>query len=57
MKPIHKFNSGMGATLCHRCNKIISIGMTKELYCSENCKNIHLNGKKSTTETLLRKGK
>jgi hypothetical protein len=37
MKPIHKFNNGKGATLCHSCNVIISEGLTKELYC-EKCK-------------------
>jgi hypothetical protein len=37
MKPIHKFNNGRGATLCHSCSVIISEGMTKDLYC-EKCK-------------------
>ena len=37
MKPIHKFNGGIGATLCHTCSVIISTGLTKELYCN-NCK-------------------
>ena len=36
-QPIHKFNNGKGATLCHKCRKIISIGFTKELYCSIKC--------------------
>jgi len=36
MKPIHKFNGGRGATLCHRCNKMISEGMVDELYCEEH---------------------
>ena len=36
MKPIHKFNNGQGATLCHQCNCIISTGLTKDLYC-EKC--------------------
>ena len=35
MKPIHKFNNGNGATLCHKCNCIISIGFTDDLYCKE----------------------
>ena len=35
MKPIHKFNNGDGATLCHHCSKIISTGFTKALYCEE----------------------
>ena len=38
IKPIHKFNNGKGATLCHKCSKIISTGLTKELYCSTKCK-------------------
>jgi hypothetical protein len=37
MKPIHKFNNGQGATLCHKCNCIISLGHTNDLYCKE-CK-------------------
>ena len=35
MKPIHKFNNGNGATLCHKCSAIISIGFTDDLYCKE----------------------
>ncbi len=45
IKPIHKLNNGLGATLCHRCSKIISLGHTKDLYCSEECKNKHTNKK------------
>lgn len=33
MKPIHKFNNGNGATLCHQCSCIISSGHTNDLYC------------------------
>lgn len=33
MKPIHKFNNGQGATLCHQCNCIISAGLTDDIYC------------------------
>lgn len=35
MKPIHKFNGGNGATLCHGCRVIISTGMTSDVLCSE----------------------
>jgi hypothetical protein len=35
MKPIHKFNGGRGATLCHKCSKIINEGLTQDLYCEE----------------------
>lgn len=35
MKPIHKFNNGAGATLCHQCNCIASLGYTEDLYCKE----------------------
>jgi DUF1680 family protein len=34
-KPIHKFNNGNGATLCHTCTAIINIGFTEELFCKE----------------------
>jgi hypothetical protein len=37
MKPIHKFNNSREATLCHKCSVIISIGLTKDLYC-DKCK-------------------
>lgn len=37
MKPIHKFNGGIGATLCHVCRVIISTGFTQALYC-DKCK-------------------
>ena len=35
-KPIHKFNGGVGATLCNNCKKIISEGLTGSLLC-ESC--------------------
>jgi len=35
MKPIHKFNNGRGATLCHKCSVIISVGLTDDLYCKD----------------------
>jgi len=39
MKPIHKFNNGRGATLCHLCRTIITTGkMTNDLYC-DRCLN------------------
>ena len=37
IKPIHKWNNGNLATLCHQCSCIISIGFTDDLYCKE-CK-------------------
>lgn len=36
MKPIHKFNGGIGATLCNECSKIITEGMTDDLFCEEH---------------------
>ena len=36
MKPIHKLNGGKGATLCHKCSKIITEGMTDDLFCEEH---------------------
>jgi hypothetical protein len=50
IKPIHKFNGGRGATLCHQCNKIISEGMTEDLYCEEH------GGKPSYKYKLVRTG-
>ena len=44
MKPIHKFNNGRGATLCHLCSVIITTGkLTNDLYC-DRC----LNDRNST---------
>lgn len=34
-KPIHKFNGGLGATLCHHCRVIINTGMTNDIYCKD----------------------
>ena len=49
-KPIHKFNDGRGATLCNKCNKIISIGLIDELFCEEH------GGKRVYRYKLVRKG-
>jgi len=38
MKPIHKFNGSLGATLCNQCSVIITTGLTDDLYCEE-CNN------------------
>ena len=35
-KPIHKFNGGRGATLCHTCKVIITEGLTEDLYCEKH---------------------
>ena len=37
MKPIHKINGGLLATLCNQCRCIISLLHTEDLYCKE-CK-------------------
>ncbi len=39
IKPIHKFNGGLGATLCNSCRKIINVGITNNLFCSIECEN------------------
>ena len=36
IKPIHKFNNGVGATLCNECSVIISLGNTDDLYCEDH---------------------
>lgn len=36
LKPIHKFNGGLGATLCNECRVIITTGLTEDLYCEEH---------------------
>jgi hypothetical protein len=37
MKPIHKFNNGRGATICHSCHGMINLGWSDEVLCNE-CK-------------------
>lgn len=38
MQNIYKFNSGAGANLCNKCNRVISIGKkTNEIMCNK-CK-------------------
>ncbi len=44
-EPIHKFNSGRGATLCNKCRVIITEALTKDLYCDE-CSRILLQQNK-----------
>lgn len=39
LNPIHKFNGGRGATLCHGCTRIITEGLTDDKLC-EKCKEI-----------------
>ena len=51
--PIHKFNEGIGATLCIECNKIISEGTTEDLYCDE----CDFKYKLIRSDGLQRKGK
>ena len=36
--PIHKFNGGKGATLCHTCRAIITTGLSERLLC-DSCEN------------------
>ena len=45
MKPIHKFNGGVGATLCNNCSVIITEKLTNDLYCKDciNIKNLFLD--------------
>jgi len=35
MKPIHKFNGSLGATLCNQCSVIITTDLTDDLYCNK----------------------
>jgi hypothetical protein len=37
-KPIHKYNNGLGATLCNKCSIIITTGLQDEIMC-ESCIN------------------
>jgi len=35
MEPIHKFNNGDGATLCHKCNIVIAEELIDDFYCNK----------------------
>lgn len=47
IKPIIKFNGGVGAILCNQCRKIIKTNLSKEecegktpiVFCSDKCRN------------------
>jgi len=51
MKPVHKFNNGNGATLCHNCNVIIGYGLANVFLCAE-CVEKLLELKKLTAELI-----
>lgn len=38
-KPVHKYNGGIGATLCHNCRVIITTGLVDRIYCDECAEN------------------
>lgn len=42
MKPIHKFNNGLGATLCGSCSVIINNGLSEHLLCPR-CQEMAVN--------------
>jgi len=50
-EPIHKFNNGRGATLCHNCGVIITKGLTEDLYCGK-CRT--KNDKKRSSNNNIR---
>lgn len=47
MRPIHKFNNGEGATLCHSCHNIITLGWSDEVICNK-CKGYAESKEKKT---------
>jgi hypothetical protein len=53
--PIHKFNNGRGATLCHECRVIISEGLTQDLYCKD-CKVVQDYYKQMEKEVHFNRG-
>jgi hypothetical protein len=56
-KPIHKFNNGNGATLCHQCSATINTGFSNELFCEKhkfNAKNIMPKEEPKAKYTLRR---
>ena len=59
MRPIHKFNSGNGATLCKLCYVVISEGFTEDITCNK-CKGYEnldkFNHKSKDNEVQINKG-
>ena len=49
MRPIHKLNGGIGATLCNICYRIINTGWTDDVMCNI-CKGYKDLGKFSLKE-------
>lgn len=47
MKSKWKFNNGNGATLCHKCTTIISVGFTQDLICDKCLHNFEESFEKS----------
>ena len=41
-KPIHKYNNGLGATLCNKCSIIITTGLQDEIMCESCIKEIEV---------------
>ena len=52
MKPIHKFNNGIGATLCNRCGIIIAEKLTKDILCKKCITEQHLKNIIQSDEEL-----
>ena len=53
MKPIHKFNNGNGATLCHSCTAIIDhYGLNNHLLCPK-CQERAINLLKTIKEDAM----
>lgn len=50
LKPIHKFNGGIGATLCHECSVIIDEGFLKDLLCEDCMTKLKLKKDKKTNQ-------
>ena len=49
MKPIHKFNNGLGATLCNICLVILETRLTEKIMC-EDCERSAKELKRTITE-------
>ena len=41
-KPIHKYNNGLGATLCNKCSIIITTGLQDVIMCESCIKEIEV---------------
>jgi hypothetical protein len=57
LTPTHKYNGGIGATICLSCSKIICTGLTQDLFCDKCLESNYVMVKKVVDLTEYKKSK